>query len=207
MSSSDRDKGPLASIEAHAPVGVGIDILDSTLSTVATGVISLRTTLVPVILGVVAGPTQVGLFRIAQTPLTGLAAASSPARLVLLTEQTREWERGRQAGVLAGVRKYTIGATAVMVVAVPVFFLAMPWLVEAVFGDQYTGAVDAARIVLLAAAIQFAIGWTKTLPVTSCSAGMRRSVPSASSTETSLAPSSSSAASAAPALRLARASK
>ena len=61
-------------------------------STVATGVISLRTTLVPVILGVVAGPTQVGLFRIAQTPQTGLAAASSPARLVLLTEQTRDWE-------------------------------------------------------------------------------------------------------------------
>jgi O-antigen/teichoic acid export membrane protein len=135
-------------------------------STVATGVISLRTTLVPVILGVVAGPTQVGLFRIAQTPQTGLAAASSPARLVLLTEQTREWERGRQAGVLAGIRKYTVGAAALMVVAVPVFFLAMPWLVEVVFGDEYTGAVDAARIVLLAAAIQFAIGWTKTLPVT-----------------------------------------
>ena len=64
-------------------------------SSIATGVISLRTTLVPVILGVVAGPTQVGLFRIAQTPQTGLAAASSPARLVLLTEQTRDWERGR----------------------------------------------------------------------------------------------------------------
>ena len=135
-------------------------------STIATGVISLRTTLVPVLLGVVAGPTQVGLFRIAQTPQTGLAAASSPARLVLLTEQTRDWERGRQTGVLAGIRKYTIGAAGLMVVAVPVFFLAMPWLVEVVFGADYEGAVDAARIVLLAAAIQFAIGWTKTLPVT-----------------------------------------
>jgi O-antigen/teichoic acid export membrane protein len=117
-------------------------------------------------LGGGAGPTQVGLFRIAQTPQTGFAAASSPARLVLLTEQTRDWERGRQAGVLAGIRKYTIGAAAVMVVAVPVFFVAMPWLVELVFGTEYTGAVDAARIVLLAAAVQFAIGWTKTLPVT-----------------------------------------
>jgi O-antigen/teichoic acid export membrane protein len=135
-------------------------------SSLATGVISLRTTLVPVILGVVSGPTQVGLFRIAQTPQTGLAAASSPARLVLLTEQTRDWERGSRVGVLHGIRKYTLGAAALMVVAVPVFFLAMPWLVEVVFGDEYTGAVDAARIVLLAAAIQFAIGWTKSLPVT-----------------------------------------
>ena len=30
-------------------------------------------------------------------------------------------------------------------VAVPVFFLAMPWLVRVVFGDDYEGAVDAAR--------------------------------------------------------------
>lgn len=135
-------------------------------SSLATGVISIRTTLVPVILGVVANPTQVGLFRIAQTPHTGLAAASSPARLVLLTEQTRDWEGGRHISVLDGIRKYTVGAGALMVVAVPVFFFAMPWLVEAVFGEEYAGAVTAARIVLMAAAIQFAIGWTKSLPVT-----------------------------------------
>jgi O-antigen/teichoic acid export membrane protein len=53
-----------------------------------------------------------------------------------------------------------------MVVAVPVFFVAMPWLVEHVFGAKYSGAVAAARIGLFAAAIQFAIGWTKSLPVT-----------------------------------------
>ncbi len=135
-------------------------------SSLATGVISLRTTLVPVLLGVVAGPTQVGLFRIAQSPQTGLAAASSPARLVLLTEQTRDWEGGRHISVLNGIRKYTVGATALMIVAVPLFFFAMPWLVETVFGTEYSGAVDAARIILLAAAIQFAIGWTKSLPVT-----------------------------------------
>ena len=135
-------------------------------STVATGVVSLRTTLVPLVLGVVSRPVDVGLFRIAQTPQTGLAAASSPARLVLLTEQTRDWEHGRRDTVLAGIRKYTLGAAAMMVVAVPVFFLAMPWLVDTVFGAKYAGAVDAARIGLFAAAIQFAIGWTKSLPVT-----------------------------------------
>ena len=71
-------------------------------SSIATGVISLRTTLIPLILGVVSGTTQVGLFRIATTPQTGLAAASSPARLVLLTEQTRDWEKGARSSVLAG---------------------------------------------------------------------------------------------------------
>jgi O-antigen/teichoic acid export membrane protein len=135
-------------------------------STFATGVISMRTTLVPVVLGIVANPVQVGVFRISQTPVSGLAAVSAPARLVLLTDQTREWEGGRHVSVLAGIRKYTVGAGALMVIAVPVFFLAMPWLVESVFGAKYLGAVDAARIGLLAAAIQFAIGWTKSLPVT-----------------------------------------
>jgi O-antigen/teichoic acid export membrane protein len=135
-------------------------------SSVGTGVISLRTTLVPLVLGMVAGPIHVGLFRIAQTPQTGLAAASSPARLVLLTDQTRAWERGRQGSVLAGVRTYTLVAAGLMVVAVPVALLAMPWLVETVFGAEYLAAVDAARIVLVAAAIQFALGWSKSLPVT-----------------------------------------
>jgi O-antigen/teichoic acid export membrane protein len=135
-------------------------------SSVATGVISLRAALVPLLLGIVSNPTQVGLFRIAQTPQSGLAAASSPARLVLLAEQTRAWEEGDRRGVLSGVRSYTLWAAGLMVVAVPVFFVAMPWLVEVVFGDEYAGAVDAARIVLAAAAVQFALGWSKSLPVT-----------------------------------------
>jgi O-antigen/teichoic acid export membrane protein len=135
-------------------------------SSVATGVVSARTTLVPLVLGVVAGPVQVGLFRIAQTPQAGLAAASSPARLMMLTEQTRDWEQGERGSVLAGVRSYSKWAGALMVAAVPGFFLAMPWLVDTVFGSEYSGAVDAARVVLLAGAIHFAMGWTKSLPVT-----------------------------------------
>jgi len=135
-------------------------------SSLATGVISLRTTLIPLILGIVSGTTQVGLFRIAQTPQTGLAAASSPARLMLMTEQTRDWEKGERRSILAGIRSYTKWAGALMLLAVPVFFVAMPWLVELVFGSEYDGAVTAARVVLLAAAIHFALGWTKSLPVT-----------------------------------------
>ena len=61
---------------------------------------------------------------------------------------------------------YTLVAVGLMVVAVPVFLLAMPWLVETIFGSEYSGAVDAARIILVAAAIQFALGWSKSLPVT-----------------------------------------
>jgi O-antigen/teichoic acid export membrane protein len=142
-------------------------------SSLATGMVSARTTLAPLVLGLVAGPTQVGLLRIAQAPQSGFAAASSPVRLILLTEQTRDWEHGREGRVFDGLRRYMSGAAVVALVSVPVFLLAMPWLVEVVFGEEYLGAVDAARIVLLAAAVQLVLGWTKSLPTTIGRPGLR----------------------------------
>ncbi len=135
-------------------------------STVATGVISLRTALAPVLLGLVAGTTQVGYYRVALAPQSGFSAASAPVRLVLLTEQTRDWEHGRAATVLRGLRRYSLGAAAVALVSLPVFLLAMPWLVRIVFGSDFLPAVDAARIVLVSAAILLVLGWTKSFPVT-----------------------------------------
>jgi O-antigen/teichoic acid export membrane protein len=135
-------------------------------SSVATGVISLRAALTPVLLGVVAGTTQVGYYRVAMAPQSGFSAASAPVRLVLLTEQTRDWEHGRAQTVLRGVKRYSLGAAAVALVALPVFLLAMPWLVRVVFGEEYLPAVDAARIVLVSAGILLVLGWSKSLPVT-----------------------------------------
>jgi O-antigen/teichoic acid export membrane protein len=142
-------------------------------SSAATGVISLRQTLAPLLLGLVAGPTQVGLLRVAQSPQTGLQAASSPVRLILLTEQTHDWERGREQTVLDGIRTYMRVASLLMVVAVPIFMVAMPFLVELVFGAEYDAAVDAARIVLVAAALQLILGWTKSFPVSIGRPGLR----------------------------------
>ena len=56
------------------------------------------------------------------------------------------------------------GAAALMVVAVPVFWLLMPWLFDLLLPD-YGDAVDAARVVLLAGAIQLVYGWSKSLPI------------------------------------------
>ena len=142
-------------------------------SSAATGVISLRQTLAPLLLGVVAGPTQVGLLRVAQSPQTGFQAASAPVRLILLTEQTHDWERGREQSVVEGVRRYMVAAGALMIVAVPVFMIAMPFLVRLFFGEAYEGAVAAARIVLVAAALQLVLGWTKSFPVSIGRPGLR----------------------------------
>jgi O-antigen/teichoic acid export membrane protein len=133
-------------------------------SSVGTAIVAVRSWIAPILLGVVSSPQQVAYFRAAQAPQQGFAALSSPIRLILLTEQTRHWERGRGEAVLDGVRRYSAAAAALMVVAVPVFWWLMPDLVRWVLPD-YTAATDAARVMLVAAAIQLVYGWTKSLPV------------------------------------------
>jgi O-antigen/teichoic acid export membrane protein len=133
-------------------------------SSAGTGLVSLRSWIAPLLLGVVSGVRQVGLFRAAQAPQQGLAAVSSPFRLILLTEQTRDWERGRPEAVFGLLRRYVLGSVAAMAVVVVPAWLLMPWLIDVLLPD-YDAAVDAARIILLAGALQFVFGWTKSFPV------------------------------------------
>ena len=134
-------------------------------SSAATGVVSLRTALTPLLLGIVATPVQVAFFRAALAPQQGLVILSAPARLVLLTEQTRDWERGRREVVFDGVRRYSVRAAAAMAIVLVPLFVWMPELIELVFTAEFAGAADAARVVLVAAVLQFVFGWTKSFPV------------------------------------------
>lgn len=134
-------------------------------SSLATGVVSLRTTLAPLLLGVVSNVGQVGAFRAALAPQQGFTSLSAPARMILLTEQTRDWERGEHAKVFAGVRRYSMSAAALMAVLVLPLLVFMPQLIRLVFTEEFAGAADAARIVLVAAVLQFVFGWTKSFPV------------------------------------------
>ena len=150
-----------ASLAADAS-GIRSFLLQSSL---ATGLLSVRNALAPFLLGAVSGTTQVGIFKLAQAPQTGFGSLSSPIRLILLTEQTRDWERGDKETVLAGVRRYTLIASALLVVAVPLFWWLMPDLVRLVFGADAAPAVEPARVMLLAASAQLVVGWSKSFPV------------------------------------------
>jgi O-antigen/teichoic acid export membrane protein len=142
-------------------------------SSVGTGLVSFRTWLAPLALGVVRNATEVGWFRGAQAPILGFAALSSPVRLILLTEQTRDWEHGKPEVVFAGVRRYVIGSAALMAIALGPLEWLMPWLVRTFLGDDYIPVISAARLILVAAAIQLVFGWTKSLPVTVGRPGLR----------------------------------
>lgn len=134
-------------------------------SSSATGVASLRGSLLPLILGAVTNTTQTGLFRVAQAPQSVLGTLSSPARMVLLTEQTRDWEGGRQSLVLRGVRRYTLVALGLSVLVVPPLLVWVPNLIAFVNGSRYVGASDAARLFVFSAAVHLVVGWSKSFAV------------------------------------------
>jgi O-antigen/teichoic acid export membrane protein len=142
-------------------------------STAATTVLSLRGTFAPMLLGIVTTPVQVGFFRTAQSPQQALASLSAPARLILLTEQTRDWERGEHGSVLDGVRRYTVAVAGVMaVVAAPVLVF-MPDLIRFLYGARFVPATDAGRLMFAGGALAVVIGWTKSLPVSIGRPGLR----------------------------------
>jgi O-antigen/teichoic acid export membrane protein len=137
-----------------------------TSSTVASSLDSGRATLGTALMPAVAPAVQAGYFGNAQAPATGFALLSGPVRLVLLTEQTRDFEAGRHARMYGMLRRYIVSSAAAMVVVVPVLWWAMPYLMGLAYGEDFRlHATDAARLVLIAAALQLVWGWTKSFPV------------------------------------------
>jgi O-antigen/teichoic acid export membrane protein len=134
-------------------------------SSVATAVISLTAPLSLLVLGRVASTRQVAFFRAAMSPQQAFAVVSAPARLILLTEQTRDWERGTRDVVFAGIKRYMLGMAAAAAVILPPLLVFTPELARLLFSAKNAGAVDATRIVIVAGALRMVYGWTKSFPV------------------------------------------
>jgi len=143
-------------------------------STLASSLDSARATLGTSLLPIVAPIVQAGYFRNAQAPATGFAALSGPVRLVMLTEQTRDFEAGRHERVFGMLRRYILGTSALMVVAVPLLWWLMPFLIGLAYGHAFrVHATSAARLVLVVAALRLVWGWTKSFPVSIGRPGLR----------------------------------
>jgi O-antigen/teichoic acid export membrane protein len=134
-------------------------------STAATAVISLTAPLSLLVLGRVSTTTEVAYFRAAMSPQQAFAVVSAPARLILLTEQTRDWERGTRDAVFAGIQRYMLGMTALAVICLPPLLVFTPELAKLLFSAKNVGAVDATRIIIVAGGLRMIYGWTKSFPV------------------------------------------
>ena len=143
-------------------------------STLASSLDSARGTLGTTLVPTVAPIRQVAYFDNALAPDTGFAALSAPVRMVLLTEQTRDFEAGRFDLVIRMLRRYIAVSGLLMVVAVPIFWLLMPFLMGLAYGSPYRHhATEAARLILIAAALRLIWGWTKSFPVSIGRPGLR----------------------------------
>jgi len=134
-------------------------------SSIASCVTSLTIPAATLVLGRVSTTRQVAWFRASLSPQQGFAALTSPARLILLTEQTRDWERGTREAVFRGIRRYTLAAALLTAVALPLLIVFTPDLARLLFSKKNLGAVDATRIVIVAGALRMIFGWTKSFPV------------------------------------------
>ena len=72
----------------------------------------------------------------------------------MLAEQTRDIEHGRHDRAWRLLRRYIGGATGIALVVVPLAWIWMESLIRVIYGARYIGATDAARLMLLAAAVQ-----------------------------------------------------
>lgn len=137
-----------------------------TSSTIATSLTSGRALLGTWLIGAVSPIEQAAYFRNAQAPLTALSAISSPARLMLLAEQTADYERGHRDRVRRMLKRYVLFSALVMLVVVPAGWFLMPWAMQVAYTRDFrVHATTAGRIVLFVGALQFVTGFSKTLPV------------------------------------------
>lgn len=142
-------------------------------STVGSALVSLRTTLPTAIVGGIMAKPAVADFRTAQAPQTALASLSAPARMILMSEQSRQVEAGRLDHVYATIRRYMLATSALMAAVVPLCWWGMPWLIRIGPGAKYLSAADAARLILVTGAIQIVWGWTRPFAVSIGRPGLR----------------------------------
>jgi lipopolysaccharide exporter len=133
-------------------------------TSLTTSVAAATGALVPIVLGRLAGPTAVGIFKVAMFPLALLGSASGPIRLVLYPEQARLSAEGDLAQIRRSIRVHMLAAFAVSAPFAVIAWFVLPWLLPLIYSDQFDDAVQPARILLLAAVAQLCTSWFKTLP-------------------------------------------
>jgi O-antigen/teichoic acid export membrane protein len=106
-------------------------------------------------------------------PESAFASLSAPVRMILLTEQTHDFEHGRSDRVYRMLRRYVTGAAALMALVLPPLLWLTPDLLGIAYGSDARPAANAARLMLLVAAIQVVWGWAKSFPVSIGRPGLR----------------------------------
>ena len=133
----------------------------SLASSLATGTEQLPLT----ILGAVAGPETLGVFRVALSPARLVAALFSPIASILFPTLSTAAAAGAHHEVSVLARSWTHRLAPVALVAAAGMVAALPLLVPLMFGEAFEDAVPAAVLLCLAALLRGAVVWSKVMPL------------------------------------------
>jgi O-antigen/teichoic acid export membrane protein len=133
-------------------------------SSLATTVQAGERSIIPVVIGGLAGSTAVGLYAVAILPLTAVSILTTPLRLLIFPEQAKLAAAGAVSHLRATVRGWMGISLAIGIPAGVAAWFAMPRLIETLFGDDFGAAVTAARVMVIAAVLHLSAAWSKSLP-------------------------------------------
>jgi O-antigen/teichoic acid export membrane protein len=155
---------------ARPLVGFGIH------TALATSVLAGRGALIPVVFGRLAGVQALGSFSVANLPVSAASVATGGVRMSLFREQAHMSAQGDWSRLRRSVRGHVLIGLAVGVPAAGIGYYVMPWLISTMYTPAFSGSVAPARILLIAAVLYLALGWTKTLPAAAGRPGLRTAV-------------------------------
>jgi O-antigen/teichoic acid export membrane protein len=131
-------------------------------SSLSTTIVSATDSLIQVLLGRAAGPTAVGLYRVARLPEMVGGLASAPIRLVMFPRNAKFVASGRIRDLERLLYRWSAISLAVALPAAIAGWFALPGLITTLYGEKYADAADAARILLITAFLLFGFPWMRT---------------------------------------------
>jgi O-antigen/teichoic acid export membrane protein len=132
-------------------------------SSAATSVYAVYGSVVPLILGAIAGPEAVGIFFVAMVPVIAANVLTGPLRLAMFPEQARLAAEGRVEVLRRNVKGYTLIGFGLGSTLAVIAFFGMPWALPLLYSPKFDSAVEPARILLIAAVFYAALSWGKML--------------------------------------------
>jgi O-antigen/teichoic acid export membrane protein len=133
-------------------------------SSLSTTIFSATDSLIQVLLGRTAGPTAVGLFRVARLPEMVGGLASAPIRLVMFPQNARFVATGRIDDLERQLFRWSAISLALGLPAAIAGWFVLPGLITALYGEKFADAADAARILLVTAFLLFGFPWMRNFP-------------------------------------------
>jgi O-antigen/teichoic acid export membrane protein len=137
----------------------------SLLASITTSV-SIGTESLPLsIIGLVGGPTMLGIFRIGLAPARLTTTAFSPLPTILFPLLSRDAAEDEYEKIKSKILGWTRLSIPIGAVLALLAWTLLPLAVPLIFGPNFVSAVQPARVLVLAALVRSSIAWSRVLPL------------------------------------------